>query len=173
MIAMVRNVAWIVAVVVLSGCATMVNPGSQAMPVASTPTGATVLIDGEPMGTTPLTLTLNNRAPVTLTLRLPDGRERTVELERRLDNVSFTVSLLPAAALVGGAIVGGMLISSPVGTSGLATSSSPPAGLVGVLVYGLGLVAGAGVSVVAFGIDAATGSWYRLLPGEVMVVFDD
>ena len=41
------------------------------------------------------------------------------------------------------------------------------------MVYGLGLIAGAGVSVVSFGVDAATGSWYRLLPGEVMVVFDD
>ena len=106
MIAMLHNFAWIVVVVALSGCATLYDPGSQAMPVASAPTGATVFIDGEPMGTTPLTLTLDNRAPVTLTLRLPDGRERTVELERRFDNVSFTVSLVPAA-LVGGPWSGG------------------------------------------------------------------
>lgn len=172
MIAMLHNVAWIVVVVALSGCATMYNPGSQAMPVASTPTGATVFIDGEPMGTTPLTLTLDNRAPVTLTLRLPDGRERTVELERRFDNVSFTVSLVPVA-LLGGAVVGGMLISSPVGTSGLSTSSSPPAWIAEGFIQLLVLVAGTGVSVVSFGVDAATGSWYRLLPNEVMVVFDD
>jgi hypothetical protein len=171
-IAMVRNFAWLIVVVVLSGCATMYNPGSQAMPVASAPTGATVFVDGEHMGTTPLTLTLNNRSPVTLTLRLSDGRERTVELERRFDNVAFTVSLVPAA-LVGGALVAGMLISSPTGASGLSTSSTPPEGLIGALAYALGLVAGAGVSVVSFGVDAATGSWYRLLPGEVMVVFDD
>jgi hypothetical protein len=66
-----------------------------------------------------------------------------------------------------------MLISSPTGASGLSTSSTPPEGLIGALAYALGLVAGAGVSVVSFGVDAATGSWYRLLPGEVMVVFDD
>ena len=106
----------------------MYNPGSQSVPVASTPRGATVFIDGEPMGMTPLTLTLNNRAPVTLTLRLPDGRERTVELERRFDNVSFTVSLVPAAAVVGGIVVADWVLlgpASPPGTAGLSTSSTP------------------------------------------------
>ena len=173
MIARLHGFAWIVAVVVLSGCATMYNPGSQTMPVTSTPTGATVFIDGEPMGTTPLTLTLNNRSPVTLTLRLPDGRERTVELERRFDNVSFAVSLVPAAAVVGGVVVGGILFgpASPPEASGLSTSSTPPP--LGPLFYGLGLIAGTGLSLVSFGVDAVTGSWYRLLPGEVLVVFDD
>lgn len=124
------------------------------------------------MGTTPLTLTLDNRAPVTLTLRLPDGREQTVDLERRFDDASFTVNLVPAA-LVGGAAVAGMLFSSTAGASGLSVSSIPLVGLLLTVVVGLGLIAGAGVSVVSFGVDAATGSWYRLLPGEIMVVFDD
>jgi hypothetical protein len=172
MIARLHGFTWIVVVVLLSGCATMYNPGSQTVPVASTPTGATVFIDGEPMGTTPLTLTLNNQAPVTLTLRLPDGRERTVELERRFDDTSFTVSLVPAA-VVGGVVVGGMLFSSPVSTSGISASSSPPGWLVTGFFQFVGVVAGAGVSVVSFGVDAATGSWFRLLPGEVLVVFDD
>ncbi len=171
MIAKLHGFAWIVVVaVVLSGCATMYNPGSQTLPVASTPTGATVFIDGEPMGTTPLTLTLYNRAPVTLTLRLPDGRERTIELERRFDTVSFAVSLVPAAVVAGGAVIFEMEYGSPPGTSEL-TTSSPTLGP-GPF-YLLGLIAGAGVSVVSFGFDALMGSWFRLLPGEVMVVFDD
>jgi len=171
MIAKLHGFAWIVVVaVVLSGCATMYNPGSQTLPVASTPTGATVFIDGEPMGTTPLTLTLYNRAPVTLTLRLPDGRERTIELERRFDTVSFAVSLVPAAVVAGGAVLFEMEYGSSPGTSGLSTSS-PTLGP-GPF-YLLGLIAGAGVSVVSFGCDALTGSWCHLLPGEVMVVFDD
>jgi len=172
MIAKLHGFAWIVVVaVVLSGCATMYNPGSQTLPVASTPTGATVFIDGEPMGTTPLTLTLYNRAPVTLTLRLPDGRERTIELERRFDTVSFAVSLVPAAVVAGGAVLFEMEYGSSPGTSGLSTSSMPLDH--GFILYGLGLIAGAGVSVVSFGFDALTGSWFHLLPGEVMVVFDD
>ena len=173
MTALPRYAALFVMVVVLSGCATMYNPGAQDVPVNSAPTGATVFIDGELVGTTPLTLTLNNRSPVTLTLRLPDGRERSVELERRFDGVSFTVSLLPAAAVVSGVIIAGVRSASPSPSSFVERSSHPPAFLIDGLRLLLVATAGTGVSVVSFGVDAATGSWYQLLPGEVMVVFDD
>ena len=159
-----RNAMLSVVLVFASGCAAMYNPNPQAVPVDSVPVGAEVFVDGEFKGLTPLTLDVDNRASVTLTLRLPDGREREVLLERRFDGVSFAVSLVPAA------VVGGVVLYS-----GARAANARDAGeLIG---YGLLAVVvgygGTGVSAVSIVLDAATGRWYRLAPGSIVIVFDE
>jgi hypothetical protein len=131
-----------------------------------------VFVAGEFRGTTPLTLRLDNRAPTTLTLRLPDGRERTVDLERQFHGESFALSLVPVA-LTGGALLAIRSSLSGVVVSGVTTSSHMPGFVVYAFTYVPVAIAGTTVSVISIGVDAATGRWYRLMPGEVVVVFDD
>lgn len=45
----------------LTGCATVVHGTNQVIPVASTPEGARVSIDGNPVGVTPLSLTVSRK----------------------------------------------------------------------------------------------------------------
>ncbi len=104
MVTGLRSTAMALATVVLSGCAALYNPATQSVAVDSVPLEPSVFVDGEFRGTTPLTLRLDNRTPTTMTLRLPEGRERTVVLDRQFHGQSFAVSLVPAA-LTGGALL--------------------------------------------------------------------
>ena len=159
-----RNLVLSVVLVLASGCALMYNPNPQAVPVDSVPVGAEVFVDGEFMGVTPLILDVDNRASATLTLRLPDGREREVLLERRFDGASFAVSLVPAA-VVGGAVL--------YGESRMARATSGGEWFfVGVITV-IGGISGAGVAAFSIGLDAATGRWFRLAPDTLVIAFDD
>ncbi len=60
----VLSLSILVAIVVLSGCATVFLGNIRTIPVSSTPDGAEVYINGQFKGTTPLTLTLNNTEAV-------------------------------------------------------------------------------------------------------------
>ena len=62
-----------------SGCATMFQGSSQKIPVASTPAGAAVTVNGQPMGVTPLFLDLKRKEHATLTI---PGRKGTILTQR-------------------------------------------------------------------------------------------
>jgi len=53
--------AIVTTVFLLTGCASIIHGPSQTVEVTSTPSGATVYIDGEDMGKTPRTLTLRRK----------------------------------------------------------------------------------------------------------------
>lgn len=56
------------------GCATLFNSGSKDVSLNTDPTGATVLVDGNRRGTTPMTLELDNNSSHTVTFQM-DGHE--------------------------------------------------------------------------------------------------
>ena len=159
-----RNVVLSVVLVLASGCAAMYNPNPQAVPVDSLPVGAEVFVDGAFMGVTPLILDLDNRASATLTLRLRDGREREVLLERRFDGASFAVSLVPAA-VVGGAVL--------YADARMARASSGAEWVAVGMITAIGGIALVGVSAFSISLDAVTGRWFRLAPDALVIAFDD
>lgn len=150
------------AAILLSGCALIFSPQPQAVPVSSQPAGAEVFVNGESVGITPLTLTLDSNQNYEVVLRLA-GEERTVLLKSEVDDLYVALDIVPGLGL---------------GVASLAMGSScEPGGFldmcelsatVGLIGLGVG-VATAGV---ATAVDAATGAWTYLTPGEIIVTFD-
>ncbi len=97
-------------------------------------------------------------------MRLPDGREREALLERRFDGASFAVSLVPAA-VVGGAVL--------YGGSRMERATSGAEWVAVGIITSIGGIAGVGVSAFSIGLDVATGRWFRLAPGTLVIAFDD
>jgi hypothetical protein len=81
--------AWMTAMVLagsvtMVGCATMVNKRHQNVLVVSEPPGADVLLNGDAVGTTPVTVRMKRRGPVELQLRKAGCATETVPVSRRL-----------------------------------------------------------------------------------------
>lgn len=159
-----RNALLVVVLVLVSGCAAMYNPHPQVVPVDSVPPRASVYVDGEFRGVTPLMLDLDNRSPLTITLRHLDWREQEVVLERRFDGASLAMSIVPED------VVGSVVLFAD---SQMASASSPGAWLGYGLVASVAAYGGTGVAALSIVLDAATGRWYRLAPDTVVIVFDD
>lgn len=62
------------------GCATLFNSGSQNVTMSSDPTGAEVYVDGNRRGQTPLTLELDNNSSHTVTFEMEGHKEVSCEL---------------------------------------------------------------------------------------------
>ncbi|MDW7645473.1 MAG: PEGA domain-containing protein [Desulfuromonadales bacterium] len=60
----------ILIIVALYGCATLVGGTNQQMTFQSEPEGATVKVDGRPLGKTPITITIDKKADQTLSFEL-------------------------------------------------------------------------------------------------------
>lgn len=154
--------------VFLSGCAVLFNGSNQLIPVSSAPSGAEVFVDGERVGVTPLELELARANSHTIVLRLGD-LEREVIITNTLNGGMVALDIAP------GAIILTLLLlpapqPEPCGPNdwfcgGFDLDLS---GLVTAVVIG-GVVVGATPVVV----DAATGAWYELSPGEVFVDFEE
>ncbi len=61
----------------LIGCATLFNQKSRTVAFDSDPQGATILINGHRMGTTPMPMHLSNKKPVTVTFRKEGYEDKT------------------------------------------------------------------------------------------------
>ena len=59
----------VLALVSVAGCATIVNGKTQLVSFQSTPAGATIMIDGRPIGKTPLSLQLEKKSNQVLVVR--------------------------------------------------------------------------------------------------------
>ncbi len=68
---------------VVSGCATMFTPGIQAVPVASTPQGAEVFIDGDFVGVTPIIVSVTANENHEVIVRFGED-EMAWTLERKI-----------------------------------------------------------------------------------------
>jgi hypothetical protein len=66
--------------VALGGCATVFKSKEAVVSVTSNTPGATVLVGGRPMGVTPTTLKLSNKASAVITVQVA-GREQTCQLQ--------------------------------------------------------------------------------------------
>lgn len=144
----------------LSGCAALFSPQPQSVPISSQPAGAEVFVNGEPMGRTPVTLSLDARQRYEVSLRL-GGEERTVTLTSEIDSLYVALDVLPGLALGGASLVF------------VASCGGNEMGCLGLELFGLaGLGVGVASTAVATVTDATTGAWYYLTPGEVIVNFE-
>lgn len=65
-----------------TGCATIIGGGHQEIETTSTPSGARVLVDGDDMGTTPLTLNLKRDASHVVTFQLQGYDDIVVNMDK-------------------------------------------------------------------------------------------
>lgn len=82
----------------LGGCASIVKGTTQAIPVASSPSGATVFLDGNRLGQTPLTVEAKRKRDHLLTLE-KDGYQT--------DSIAITRDI--GGAVFGNIIAGGLI----------------------------------------------------------------
>ena len=78
---MLRGPATVLIAVFLSGCATLFSEDMRPVSLNSNPVGASVLIDGNVMGTTPLTLDLSNHEGHTIVFQSEGYVDFTCVLE--------------------------------------------------------------------------------------------
>lgn len=143
-----------------SGCALVAKGTVQDVAFTSAPSGAEVIIDGEPYGTTPLTVPLSVATSHDVVLRYR-GQERHIHIANTVDPTWIALDVVPGAA--GGAL---LFLTAP-----------PCGGMFGCsfrnLSQGVGVAVALGTSLPALILDGATGAWYDLLPGEVFIDFGE
>lgn len=92
----------------LSGCGTLLNKGVNTAPVTSSPDGANIYVDGNRVGTTPDTVSLDNQKSHTIALRMDGYRESTCQIRSSAKagwvvlDVVFGVAPLVVDAVTGG-----------------------------------------------------------------------
>ncbi len=74
---------FLIALPACTGCATMLSGTSQKIPVASTPIGAEVIVNGKSVGKTPLVIELKRKDPATITLQAEGYKSHTTILQRK------------------------------------------------------------------------------------------
>jgi hypothetical protein len=65
-----------------SGCATILNPGPDIVPVSSRPSGAVVRLDGTPVGRTPVLVAVPRSSEGVFTLELPGYETKKVDRDK-------------------------------------------------------------------------------------------
>jgi hypothetical protein len=71
------------------GCATMTKGTTQSIAINSSPSGATVIIDGMPMGQTPLTISLARSSNHSGVLSLAGYDDAAFTITRKFTNTTF------------------------------------------------------------------------------------
>ncbi|MCM2264276.1 MAG: PEGA domain-containing protein [Desulfuromonadales bacterium] len=99
---------------VLYGCATIVSGTTQEVTFQSEPEGATVTVNGRPLGKTPMTIQLDKKSEQTLTFELSGYRTVTMPLSTSLDGWFW-----------GNIVIGGLLGSTTDGLSGAVYEYAP------------------------------------------------
>ena len=156
--------------IALSGCAALFAPPSQHVPIDSAPPGAEVFLDGTYVGTTPITLELERRSEHDLLLRL-GGKQHSATLSSGIDAAFVALDIAPGLVMAG---VSALIFATtpdprPRSPDTWAPDLSPHFRRGFAIV---GITVGLGSAAINVAIDAGTGRWYHLTPGEVLVVFD-
>ncbi len=152
-------VAGLFGTLLLGGCAVLSHGPSQVIPFSSTPSGAEVIVDGESRGFTPLELELARRQSYSVTLRL-NGQEQKLIISNVPEASTIALDVIPASLAGGTSLY--LCLSIPPSTSNGSIES--------LLLCGVSLIA-TGMTGVPISVDAVTGSWFYLEPGEVSVTF--
>jgi len=88
-------------VATVNGCATLVHGTTQKIPIASSPPGATVLIDDVPVGVTPMVATVSRTQPHVVSFVVDSITKDRVSLDRQMSPWVFAdVFLLYVAPVV-------------------------------------------------------------------------
>ena len=82
--AIARLVAVALVVFTVAGCATIVKGSTQKVPVASDPPAADVLVDGNLVGATPVTVTLKRKDDHLITIQKPGFQPRSVAVVKNV-----------------------------------------------------------------------------------------
>jgi hypothetical protein len=98
----------------VGGCATIVDGTHQSVSFNSTPDGATVMIDGRPVGKTPTMVSLEKKEDQTLSFSKEGYKPLSMKLETRMDGWFW-----------GNIVCGGFLGSTTDGLSGAVDEYSP------------------------------------------------
>lgn len=75
--------------ILVSGCATIINGNSETITFDSSPSGANVYIDGALVGKTPVSVTLKKNKKDTVMFKLDGHRTVTRELNKSFDAVAL------------------------------------------------------------------------------------
>ena len=114
---MFRKLFWAllaVSVLVATGCATIVSTKTQLVSFQSSPAGATVLIDGRPIGQTPLSLQLERKNNQALVIRKEGYKEFSTTMSTTLNGWFF-----------GNIVLGGLLGSTTDAATGAMHEYAP------------------------------------------------
>ena len=96
-----RIISLLLLSVTLTGCATVVHGTTQKIPIASSPPGATVLIDDVPVGVTPMVATVSRTRPHVVSFVVDGITKDRVSLDRQMSPWVFAdVFLLYVAPVV-------------------------------------------------------------------------
>lgn len=90
----VQGLSFLVSGVMLAGCATIINQTTQSIGISSSPTGATVTVDGAPYGKTPVVARLSRKDNHFVKMELDGFEPYETTLTRRVSgwvwgNVAF------------------------------------------------------------------------------------
>jgi hypothetical protein len=77
------------ALLLLTGCATVLKGTDQVLTVTSDPDGATVRIDGKPVGVTPLSTKVKKNSVDSIMIEREGYRTETMPLEKKFDGVTL------------------------------------------------------------------------------------
>lgn len=72
-----------------SGCASLISPGPDFVPVTTRPTGATVSLDGVPVGKSPIIVPVPRSSAGVFTFELEGYEIATVDRDKVLNGVTF------------------------------------------------------------------------------------
>jgi hypothetical protein len=78
-----RKAVSLAALVLSTGCATIMQGSHQNVGISSAPTGATILVDNQPMGTTPATVRLTRKDNHVVRLQLAGYQPYEMALSRK------------------------------------------------------------------------------------------
>ena len=151
---------------VVSGCATMFTPGIQAVPVASTPQGAEVFIDGDFVGITPIIVSVTANENHEVIVRLGEDEmawtlERQIGVSGGLGLAGDVLIAAPTVVIGGGiALIGG----TPCHGDNLFCGGFPQ-----LLIIGIGIAAAGLVPII---VDVTTHAYYELVPKEITAEFE-
>lgn len=106
---------WLIAVLGLSGCATIIHGSSQAVPVSSSPLGATVIVDGQSQYTTPCEIELERKRDHLLLFTKSGYHDTT-----------FQIKHVMSGAVAGNILAGGLIGWGVDAASGAQFKLIPP-----------------------------------------------
>lgn len=73
----------------LSGCATVFKGSDQVLTITSDPDGATVRIDGKPVGVTPLSTKVKKNSADSIMIEKDGYRTETMPLDKKYDGIAL------------------------------------------------------------------------------------
>lgn len=146
-----------------TGCNTVRQQPYQIVNVSSKPSGATILVDGDVKGVTPLALSMNLRHSHAIVLEKEGYQSKYYRMKSGVSAEKLASNaLIPFGCAAAGIATGALMFVGITGAADLASL-----GIVALVFGGYGLVAGAALGAVGVGVDLCSGKAKQLSPREI------